>query len=331
MDLSKTFDCLQHDRIIGKMHVYGFEIQALKLIHSYLSNRFQAVKVKDTYSSANKVKSGVPQGSLLGVILFNIQFNDIFDIKDEAELCNYADDNNLSAVGDSTIEAKNILKQQTTVLLEWLDQNHLIANPGKFHLMFLSTDKTDQMVNEQLSIDDKTLNSEPSVTLLGMDIDNLLTFNKHNAYLCKTAASQLNVLKRLSRSMGHNERKLIMQAFILSNFNYSALIWHFCSESNTAKIEKIQERALRLLTHVQVSVRCLFKDDQFSLLVWLLLSLLLLCFHIQKQLILQALAINSSVLIELYLGISNMHHLIVGQVGIKIITSITGGEKSNPL
>ena len=91
------------------------------------------------------------------------------------------------------------------------------------------------------------------------------------------------------------------------------------------------ELFLRLLTHVQVSVRCLFKDDQFSLLVWLLLSLLLLCFHIQKQLILHGLAINPSVLIELHLGISNMHHLIVGQVGIKIITSITGGEESNPL
>ena len=93
----------------------------------------------------------------------------------------------------------------------------------------------------------------------------------------------------------------------------------------------IELLTLRLLTHVQVSVRCLFKDDQFSLLVWLLLSLLLLCFHIQKQLILHALAINPSVLIELHLGISNMHHLIVGQVGIKIITSITGGEESNPL
>ena len=93
----------------------------------------------------------------------------------------------------------------------------------------------------------------------------------------------------------------------------------------------IVSNLLRLLTHVQVSVRCLFKDNQFSLLVWLLLSLLLLCFHILKQLILHALAINPSVLIELHLGISNMHHLIVGQVGIKIITSITGGEESNPL
>ena len=78
--------------------------------------------MKDTYSSANKVKSGVPQGTLLGVILFNIQFNDIFEIIDEAELYNCADDNNLSAIGDSAIEAKNILKQETTVFLEWFDQ-----------------------------------------------------------------------------------------------------------------------------------------------------------------------------------------------------------------
>ena len=85
-----------------------------------------------------------------------------------------------------------------------------------------------------------------------MDIDNLLTFNKHIANLCKKAASQLNVLKRRSRSMGHTERKLIMQAFTLLNFNYCALIWHFCSESNTAKI-KIQERALRLVLDDHIS------------------------------------------------------------------------------
>ena len=127
-------------------------------IYSHLSNRLQSVRAKDTYSSADKVKSGVLQGSLLEVILFNIQFNDIFDIIDEAELYNCADDNNLSAVGNSTIEAKNILKQQTTVVLEWFDQNHLIANTEKFHLMFLSTDKTDQLVNEQLFIGDKALN-----------------------------------------------------------------------------------------------------------------------------------------------------------------------------
>ena len=185
--------------------------------------------------------------------MFNIQFNDIFEITDESGLYNFADDNNLSAIGDTVEEAKSTLKQQTTNVLKWFDENHLIANPEKFHLMFLLPNKTDQAVNEQLLINNTTLDGEPSISLLGMEIDNSLTFNTHISNLCKKAASQLNVLKRLSRFMGYNERRIIMQSFILSNFNYCALIWHFCSESNTAKIEKIQERALRLVLEDYIS------------------------------------------------------------------------------
>ena len=136
-DFSKAFDCLQHDLTTAKLHAYGFDMHALKLIYSYLSNRIQSVKVKDAYSSTSTVLSDVPQGSLLGVILFNLQFTDIFYITDESGLCNFADDNNLSAIGDTVEDAKSALKQQTTNVLEWFDENHLIANPEKFHLMFL--------------------------------------------------------------------------------------------------------------------------------------------------------------------------------------------------
>ena len=83
------------------------------------------------------------------------------------------------------------------------------------------------------------MDGEPSITLLGMEIGNSLTFNTHVGILCKKAVSQLNVLKHLSRFMGYNQIRIIMQSFILSNFNYCALIWYFCSKSNTAKIEKI--------------------------------------------------------------------------------------------
>ena len=206
MDLSKAFDCLQHDLIIAKLHAYGFDMQALKPVYSYLSNRIQSVKVKDAYSSTSTVLSGVPQGSLLGVILFNIQFNDIFYITDESGFYNFADDNNLSAIEDIMEEAKSTLKQQTTNVLKWFDENHLIANPEKFHLMFLLPNKTDQAMNEQLLINNTTLDGELSITLLGKEIDNSLTFNTHIGNLCKKAASQLNVLKRLSRFMGYNER-----------------------------------------------------------------------------------------------------------------------------
>ena len=134
-------------------------------------------------------------GSLPGVILFNIQFNDIFYITDESGLYNFADDNNLSAIGDTVEEAKSTLKQQTTNVLKWFDGNHLIANPEMFHLMFLLPNKTDQAINEQLLINNITLtDGEPSITLLGMEIGISLTFNTHVGILCKKVVSQLNVL-----------------------------------------------------------------------------------------------------------------------------------------
>ena len=79
MDLSKAFDSLQHEILIAKLHAYGFEMKALKLIHSYLINRTQTVKVKGEYSARCQVRAGVPQGSLLGVLLFNVYLNDMFD------------------------------------------------------------------------------------------------------------------------------------------------------------------------------------------------------------------------------------------------------------
>ena len=99
--------------------------------------------MKDAYSSTSTVLSGVPERSLLGVILFNIQFNDIFYITDKSGLYKFADDNNLSAIGDTVEETKSTLKRQTTNVLKWFDENHLIANPERFHLIFLFSDKTD--------------------------------------------------------------------------------------------------------------------------------------------------------------------------------------------
>ena len=90
MDLSKTFDSLQYDILIAKLHAYGFEMKTLKLIYLYLINRTQTVKVKGEYSARRQIKAGVPQGSLLGVLLINV-YNDMFDLI-QADVYNFTDD-----------------------------------------------------------------------------------------------------------------------------------------------------------------------------------------------------------------------------------------------
>ena len=150
MDLSKAFDSLPHDILIVKIHAYGFEMSTLKLIYSYLIDRTQTVKVKGERSTERQIKSGVPQGSLLRVLFFNIYLNDIFDSVD-AHLFNFADDNNVSSVDHTMDQAKALLINETEAALNWTEANKIIGNPEKFHLMFLSP-KKQNLINQQ-SID----------------------------------------------------------------------------------------------------------------------------------------------------------------------------------
>ena len=95
MDLSKAYDCIPHDLLIAKLHAYGVNINTLKLLFSYLTKRKQRVKVNESFSEWVKIIIGVPQGSILGSILFNIFMNDLFLAIEDDNLCNFADDNTL--------------------------------------------------------------------------------------------------------------------------------------------------------------------------------------------------------------------------------------------
>ena len=97
-DLPKAFDCIPHDLTIAKLEGYGFHIDALKLIHYYLSNRKQRVKVNDTYSSWKDIFYGVPQGSILGPLLFNIHLCDLFYFLEDLDIASYADDTTIYTV-----------------------------------------------------------------------------------------------------------------------------------------------------------------------------------------------------------------------------------------
>ena len=127
----------------------------------------------------------------------------------------------------------------------WFRENEMVVNSEKFQAIILN--RKEAQAAHKLIIDNKEIKTTNLIKLLDIIIDNQSRFNEHISILCSKAAMQLNALSRLQKYMGKSEKEAIINSFILSNFNYCPLVWHFSSCESIRKIEKIQKRCLRII------------------------------------------------------------------------------------
>ena len=164
MDLSKAFDTLNHNLLLAKLNAYGFSFNAIKFIQSYLSERFQRVNTNSNFSEWCKILLGVPKGSILGPLSFNIFINDIFYFIQDAYICNFADDNSLYSIEDNFKEVKTMLKKNFELFQGWFYENHMVLNPGKYHYLIINKD----IANESIELAKKILHAVAEQKLHGI-------------------------------------------------------------------------------------------------------------------------------------------------------------------
>lgn len=245
MDLSKAFDSVPHDLTIEKLRQYGIDNKTVNLMDNYLTNRYQRVRLNGEFSNWQLTNMGIPQGSILGPLIFNIFMNDLFYVIENSTLSTYADDTQIFYSDHDTISLQRNINNDLLRADKWFDENAMKRNNDKYQSMVLG--EKNNMIIPNFTCDDHVVSKCEQMELLGVTLDNKLKFEAHIQKVCRKVGQQLSALHRLKKILPLETRRDIYFAFILPHFNYCSETWHHCSKRNTSKLEKINERAVRLV------------------------------------------------------------------------------------
>lgn len=247
LDLRKAFDMVNHNILLYKMKLFNFSENAIKFFTSYLSNRSQLVQSGNTKSEFLDIKSGVPQGSILGPIFFIMYVNDMAYTCTNSLLDLYADDSSLHKSGTDINEIQYNLQTDLNNIQTWCENNNMALHPRKSQCMLIGpTTKLNKLNDLYLTIDGQTLENIKCKKVLGLSIDNNLSWHDHVQKVCKRLNSTIALLKRINYCLCPDMRIMFYNSYFVSIFDYCCFIWgkkKVCSN----KILLLQKRAARII------------------------------------------------------------------------------------
>ena len=248
-DLSKAFDTLSHDLLLSKLQNMGFGYSSITWLQSYLSNRTQQVKLGPIKSSIETTEAGVPQGSILGPILF-ITFTADFHLSfPNCSITSYADDTQILVSGKTKKDLKQKIEDTITTAQSWYTKNSLKINPTKTEIMVFNSKESTQPTSFTVTEDgnSKQILSKKKMKILGVVLDERLTWRDHVKHVKSKASRTIRNLARTTHVLPLKSRKTLYDALVTPHFSYCDVVWGGASKTLTNDLQKTGNFAARTL------------------------------------------------------------------------------------
>ena len=259
-DISKAFDRVWHKGLIAKLRAAGLSSSLLVWLTNYLSNRRQRVVIPGGMSEWSFIKAGVPQGSILGPLLFLVYINDIVsEISSNIRL--FADDTSLYIIVENPERAANILQNDISKITAWAETWLVTFNPLKTESLLISK-KSQKPHHPNLHMLGENIVEVETHKHLGVFLSSDGSWHNHTNYIQNKAWQRINIMRKLKYTLDRKSLEIIYTSFIRPLLEYADVVWDNCTQHEKQELEKIQHEAARIATGATklVSIICLNKE-----------------------------------------------------------------------